>query len=271
MAKIVEFREPLLGHTLEIEMVPVDELQVIEIQRKPSQYHVKRLVESMRKLGFLVPLIGIRRDDHVIIIDGQHRFLAARELGVGELPVIIVPERLAFDLMELNVEKQMSLREKAYVALNVYRWWLEVDPKKKETDLELRDAVESIHYVTLGLAYEKAPKLFGSAYESILHRVDRWLDLPLVEALPARERRAEMVLEVEQLVREAVVKLQELGVSHPFLPRAVVSFASPIGRKRIIEESYEEVMQKLAENVRQLVEDPRQFLSFRYEEEGSAL
>jgi len=76
------------------------------------------------------------------------------------------------------------------------------------------------------------------------------------------------VLEVEDLVREAVAKLQELGVNHPFLPRAVVSFANPIGRKRIIEESYEEVMGKLAENVRRLVEDPRQFLSYRFEEEA---
>lgn len=270
MAKIAEFREPLLGHTLEIEMVPLDELRVIEIQRKPSPYHVRRLVDSMRKLGFLVPVIGIRRDGKVVIIDGQHRYLAARELGIAELPVIVVPEKLAFDLMELNVEKQMSLREKAYVALNVYRWWREVSPDKKETDPELRDAVESVHYVTLGIAYEKAPKLFGSAYESILHRVDRWLDLPLSEALSARERRAEMVLEVERLVREAVAKLQELGVNHPFLPRAVVSFASPIGRKRIIEESYEEVMEKLAANVRELLGDPRRFLSFRFEEEAAA-
>ncbi len=270
MAKIAEFREPLLGHTLEIEMVPVEELTVIEIQRKPSQYHVKRLADSIRKLGFLVPVIGIRRDGRVVIIDGQHRYLAARELGIGELPVIVVPEKLAYDLMELNVEKQMSLREKAYVALNVYRWYRDVDPERAETDLELRDAIESVHYVTLGLAYEKAPKLFGSAYESILHRVDRWLDLPLSEALGKREERAAMVLEVERLVREAVAKLQELGVNHPFLPRAVVSFANPIGRKRIIEESYEEVMRRLADNVRRLVEDPRQFLSFRYEEEGPA-
>jgi ParB family chromosome partitioning protein len=158
------------------------------------------------------------------------------------------------------------LREKAYVALNVYRWYRDVDPERVEGDAELRDAVESIHYVTLGLAYEKAPKLFGSAYESILHRVDRWLDLPLSAALGAREERAEMLLEVERLVREAVVKIQELGVNHPFLPRAVVSTASPIGRKRIIEESYETVMRKLADNVRRLVENPREFLSFRYEE-----
>lgn len=269
MAKIAEFREPLLGHTLEIEMVPLEELEVIEIQRKPSSYHVKRLVESIRKLGFLVPVIGVRRDGRVVIIDGQHRLLAARELGIGELPVILVPEKLAFDLMELNVEKQMSLREKAYVALNVYRWHLEVDPKRKETDLEVREAIESAHYVTLGLAYEKDPKLFGSAYDSILHRVDRWLDLPLPEAMAAREKRARMVLEVEELVREAVAKLQELGVNHPFLPRAVVSFSSPIGRKRIIEEGYEEVMGKLAENVRRLIADPQRFLSFRFEEEAN--
>lgn len=267
MAKVGEFTEPLLGHRLEIELVPIDELRVIEIQRKPSPYHVRRLVESIRKIGFLVPVIAVRRDGQVVIIDGQHRYLAARELGIKEIPCVIVPEGLAFDLMELNVEKQMSLREKAYVALNVYRWYCDLNGSRKETDMELREAVESPHYVTLGLAYERDPRLFGSAYESILHRVDRWIDLPLSEALPKREGRAGVLLEVNELVREAAAKVQELGVNHPFLQRAIVSFASPIGRKRIVEEGYEEVMRKLADNVRSLIADPQRFLSYRYEEE----
>jgi len=270
MAKIGEFKDPLHGHTLVLEMVPVEELRVIEIQRKPSPYHIKRLVDSINRIGFLVPVIAIRKDGKAVIIDGQHRYLAARELGIRELPVIVVPEKLAFDLMELNVEKQMSLREKAYVALNVYRWYYDLDDSRKELDPELLDAVESVHYVTLGLAYEREPKLFGSAYESILHRVDRPLELPLSDAMGVREKRAQLLLEVEELVREATAKVQELGVNHPFLQRAIVSFANPIGRKRIIEEGYEEVMEKLRENVRRLLENPQEFLSYRYEGEEEA-
>ncbi len=265
--RVGNFRDPVWGHELELEMVPVDRLEVIEIQRRPSSYHVQRLKDSIRKLGFVVPVMGVRKEGKVIIIDGQHRFLAACDLGIEEIPVIIVPEKFAFDLMEFNVEKQMSLREKAYVALNVYRWYLDVSPERLENDEELRDSIESIHFVTLGLAYERQPRLFGSAFESILHRVDNWLGLPLREAVPERERRAAFLLEVEGLVRRAVEEIQKLGVSNPFLPRAVVSYVNPIGRRRIVEETYEEVMDTMKARLQRLVENPNEFLSYRYEEE----
>ena len=88
MQKIGEIKEPLYGYTQEVVMVPIDKLEVIEIQRKPSQYHIKRLAESMRKVGFVAPLIVIRKEgkEKLIIIDGQHRFLAARNMGIEQLP-----------------------------------------------------------------------------------------------------------------------------------------------------------------------------------------
>lgn len=265
--KVGKFKEPVWGNEMEIEVLPIDQMEVIEIQRKPSSQHVQRLKDSIRKLGFVVPVMGIRRDGKVIIIDGQHRYLAAKDLGIEELPVIIVPEKFAFDLMEFNVEKQMSLREKAYVALNVYRWYLDVAPDKPENDDELRDSIESIHFVTLGMAYEKQPRLFGSAFESILHRVDNWFGYPLEEAAREREKRAELLLETEGLLRKAVEEIQKLGVNNPFLPRSVVSFVSPIGRKRIIEETYEEVMEAMKARLQRLIENPREFLSYSYEYE----
>ncbi len=265
--KIGKFKDPVWGHELELEMVPISQLEVIEIQRKPSSYHIGRLKDSIRKLGFVVPVMAIRRDGKVVIIDGQHRYLAARELGVEELPVIIVPEKFAFDLMEFNVEKQMSLRERAYVALNVYRWYLNVSPDLEENSDEVRDSIESPHFVTLGLAYERQPRLFGSAFESILHRIDNWFAMPLKEAVDRRDQRAQMVLEAEALVREAVDEIQKLGVSNPFLPRAVVSYVNPIGRRRIIEETFEEIMEKIIINLKGLVKNPQEFLSYRYEEE----
>lgn len=265
MAKVGEFKEPLRGHRLELELVPVEELKVVEVQRRPSPHHVKRLMESLRKLGFLVPLIVISREGERVIIDGQHRYLAARELGIKELPCILVPEKLAFELMELNVEKQMSIKEKAYVSLNVYRWYYELDDGRKEA--ELREAIESAHYVTLGLAYEKEPKLFGSAYESILHRVDHFFSLPLSEALERRQERADLLLKVADSVQEAVAKVREQGIDHPLLPKAIISFANPIGRKRLIQESYEEVLHALGENIKRVIKDPALFLSYRFEGE----
>ena len=65
MQKIGEIKEPLYGYTQEIAVVPIDKLEVIKIQRKPSQYHIKRLAESMRKVGFVAPLIAIKREERI--------------------------------------------------------------------------------------------------------------------------------------------------------------------------------------------------------------
>ncbi|MEM3872207.1 MAG: ParB/RepB/Spo0J family partition protein, partial [Nitrososphaeria archaeon] len=122
--KVGEIREPLYGYVQEVVVEPIENVKVIEIQRKPSQYHVRRLALSIKKIGFIAPPIAIKGKDGYIIVDGQHRFLAAKEIGLKEIPLIVIPEKYAHDLMELNVEKQMSLREKCYVALNVYRMYL---------------------------------------------------------------------------------------------------------------------------------------------------
>lgn len=252
-------KEPVYGNTLTITTLPIDELKVIEIQRKPSPQHIRRLMDSMKKIGFIVPVVVIKKGEQYYIIDGQHRYLAGKELGVKELPCVIVDEKYAFDLMELNVEKQMSLRERCYVALNVYRWYINVDENKQENDGEVVDSIEFPYYVTLGLAYEKDSHLFGSAYESILKRVDGFLELPLKDALNVREERAERILSVERRVREVVDKLKESGINHPFLHKEVVSFANPIGRKRIVERDFDEVMDELERKVSEVLKHPEIF------------
>lgn len=56
------------------------------------------------------------------------------------------------------------------------------------------------------------------------------------------------------MVSEVVQKMRQKGINHPFLWQAVVNSASPIKRKRIVEESYEEVMDKLKENLTKISE-----------------
>jgi ParB-like chromosome segregation protein Spo0J len=47
------------------------------------------------------------------VIDGQQRLLATKELGIKELPCLIIPEKYALNLMELNVEKTDVLKRKS--------------------------------------------------------------------------------------------------------------------------------------------------------------
>lgn len=256
MKEIGSIKEPLLGYDQRIIMVPVEKLKVIEVQRKPSTFHVRRLSESMRKIGFITPLVAVMRGGEYVVIDGQQRLLAAKELGIGELPCLIIPEKYALNLMELNVEKQMSLRERAHVALNVYRTHLRENPSMSEDDPRVLDSIEFPHYVTLGMGYEKDPKLFGSAYEPILKKLDGFLTMPLIEAAGKRGERARLILETDGIARRAVERVKEVGITHPFVYREVVDFCNPVKRKREIEESFEEVFAKLKENLQDLIERP---------------
>jgi ParB family chromosome partitioning protein len=44
-------------------------------------------------------------------------------------------------------------------------------------------------FLTLGVCYEDRPRLSGGAYQSILRRVDAFLDEPIARAIKERDRR----------------------------------------------------------------------------------
>jgi len=260
MEIVARINEPLHGYAQEIALIPVSKLKVIEVQRKPSAPHVKRLRSSIKKIGFTIPLIVVRRGEENIIIDGQHRFLAAKELGIKELSAIIIPEKYAHNLMELNVEKQMSLRERAYVALNVYRMYLNENPSMKEDDGRIMDSIEYAYYVTLGVAYEKKPRVSGSPYEPLLKKVDGFLSKPLKDAVVERERRAGVIIETDDLTRDVVKKVKELGVEHEFLYNEVVSFCNPMKRKKKVSQSFDNIFSALQKNLKDLAQNPEKIL-----------
>jgi len=260
MEIVAKINEPLHGYAQEIALIPVSRLKVIEVQRKPSAPHVKRLKSSIKKIGFTIPLIVVRKGEDNIIIDGQHRFLAAKELGIKELPAIIIPEKYAHNLMELNVEKQMSLRERAYVALNVYRMYLNENPSMKEDDGRIMDSIEYAYYVTLGVAYEKKPRVSGSPYEPLLKKVDGFLSKPLKDAVVERERRAGIIIETDDLTRDVVKKVKELGVEHEFLYNEVVSFCNPMKRKKKVSQSFDNIFSALQKNLKDLAQNPEKIL-----------
>ena len=99
-----------------------------------------------------------------------------------------------------------------------------VDPKEDEMALELEEA----GLATLGFAYEERPRLSGSAYAPILKKVDAFLGERLSVALPERERRARLVLELDDAVSEAVARLKERGFDSPYLKAFVVARVNPL-------------------------------------------
>jgi ParB family chromosome partitioning protein len=266
LEKELNFNDPYLNQDLKFKIVPIEDLTIVKHQRKPSSYHVKHLVNSIERIGFLVPLIVTEKKDGFMIIDGQHRFLAAKELGIREVPVIVVPEKIAQLMMNLNIEKELNIREKSYVALNIYRQYLENNPDILESDPEIIDSIEQVYYVTLGLGYEKQEKLSGSAFESVLKNAIFFLDEKLSSAIKIREKRAEKVLFAYNLVKEISQKIKELGKWHPYVYHQIISYANPYKRKRLPTE-FDNLFDSIIENLQNAVKNPEIVLKEELTEE----
>ncbi|MDE3085495.1 MAG: ParB-like nuclease domain-containing protein [Acidobacteriota bacterium] len=121
MAGSLRLEDPLTRRPLAVRVVPAGRLTVIGHQRRPRPAHLKALAASMQRMGFVTPLTVVERDGGFVVIDGQHRLEAAIELGVEEFPVVVVPGDLARRMMSLNVEQPLNIRERASIALSIYR------------------------------------------------------------------------------------------------------------------------------------------------------
>jgi ParB family transcriptional regulator, chromosome partitioning protein len=82
--------------------------------------------------------------------------------------------------------------------------------------------------VTLGFAYEERGRLSGGAYAPILRKVDAFLPEKVSRALEERERRARLLLELDDAVAEAVARLKEKGFDSPYLKAFVVARINPL-------------------------------------------
>ena len=75
---------------LEVKNILIDELNEYENNPRKIPYDaVRAVVESIRQFGFKVPVIV---DSENVIVAGHTRILAARELGMSEVPCIIADD-----------------------------------------------------------------------------------------------------------------------------------------------------------------------------------
>jgi len=255
------FRDPAKRRGLHFDVLPMAKLEVISHQRKASDAHVKRVMDSVNRVGFLAPVVVVERDGGggYLIIDGQHRYLAAKELGLRRIPAVIAPPDVARRMLTLNVEKEPNIRERSAVALSIYRELVDAEPDMPEDDPEVADAVQQAHYVTLGLAYAASGRLAGSQFEPILRKCDGFMDAPLAESLPVREARAGRVVEAHRLVRAVSDKLKEIGAWHEFAGAQIISYANPLKRARK-QHSFDETFDKLIAKLDSLGEHPEKVL-----------
>ena len=255
----VGFEDPAKRQGLTFAMIPADKLEVIKHQRKASDTHVKRVIGSIEHIGFIAPLIVVPHDERFVIIDGQHRFLAAQQLEIAEFPAIVVPEELARRMLRLNIEKEPNIRERSAVALSIYRELVETAPDLGEEDAQVVDAVEQAHYVTLGLGYEESGRLAGSSFEPILKKCDGFIDAALEKAYLTRQERAAKVLEANALVKAISDALKETGAWHQFIGAQIISYANPLKRARK-QTTFDSAWDKLLDKLHELEEKPERVL-----------
>jgi ParB family chromosome partitioning protein len=228
-AVIGSYCDPLGGTPIVIAALPIDKVAPTPFQRDLSETHHKRLAEVMQKIGrFLDPIIAITAPESGFWTpNGRHRLAAMERLGAKAVTALVVPDReVAWEILALNTEKAHNLKERSLEVIRIYRGLLEEDSSRPEQSFEFY--LEEPAFVTLGVCYEREPRFAGGAYHSILRRVEQFSPEPIKSAIKVHERRADLVLQLEEKVAAAIVRLKERGLRSPYLRSFVVSRINPL-------------------------------------------
>jgi ParB family transcriptional regulator, chromosome partitioning protein len=225
-ALIGSYREPLGARVLMLVALPIERVRATPFQRDVSEAHARKLMRAMDKTKrFLDPIIVVRKGGEYFTPNGNHRLFAMRELGARAIIGLLVPEsEVAYHILALNIEKAHNLRERAIEVVRMYRDISGSERNESEWELEFEEPA----LVTLGFAYEQRKRLAAGAYHPALRKVDQWIEQPLHAAVSERERRAGRVLELDDAVSDTVKRLQERGLTSPYLRSFVVARINPL-------------------------------------------
>jgi ParB family chromosome partitioning protein len=223
------YKEPLSGHPVFISILPIDAVEPTPFQRDLSDAHHKRLADVINKTGrFLDPIIAVTAPrDGFWTPNGRHRLEAMRRLGAKSISALVVADReVAWQILALNTEKAHNLKERALEVIRIYRGLVEEDASRKESQFSFY--LDEAALVTLGVCYERVPRFGGGVYHPILRRLETFSDEPLRTAVKDHQKRAGMVLDLEEKVADVVKRLKERGLVSSYLRSFVVARINPL-------------------------------------------
>jgi len=216
------YRDPLGAHTVVFAALPIDKVEPTPYQRDLSEPHVKRLASAMERLDrFLDPVIAIRKEGKYWTPNGNHRLNASRLLGAKAIVALVLPEEdVAYQILALNTEKAHNLKERSLEVIRMHRGLTGARAGKES---EFAHLFEEPAFITLGAAYEKRPRFSAGAYHPFVKRAERFLELPMAEALKVRDARADKLLELDDAVTRVITALKDKGMQSPYLRNFVVA------------------------------------------------
>jgi len=247
---IGSYKEPLGGHPLLLAILPIAAIEPTPFQRDLSDTHHKRLADVINKTGhFLDPVIAIVAPKGGFWTpNGRHRLEAMRRLGAKSISALVVVDReVAWQILALNTEKAHNLKERSLEVIRIYRGLLEEDASRPESKFAFY--LDEPALVTLGVCYERVPRFGGGAYHSILRRLESFTDEPLRTAIKDHEKRAAMVLDLEEKVAAVVKRLKERGLVSPYLRSFVVARINPLRWIQGEPPALEDVLKTMRERV----------------------
>jgi len=153
--------------------------------------------------------------------------MAMRRLGARAITALVVPKReIAWQILALNTEKAHNLREKALEVIRIYRGLLDEDGSRAESGFSFY--LEEASLVTLGICYERNGKFAGGAYNPVVRRLETFSEDPISKSIKKHEKTAELLMDLDARVSEAVKKLKEKGFVSPYLRTFVVARINPL-------------------------------------------
>jgi ParB family chromosome partitioning protein len=222
------YREPLGGHWVALAALPLDKVKPTPYQRELSKAHADRLAAVIPKVGrFLDPVIAVPDGAGGFMSpNGMHRLSALGTLGAKTAIALVMPEpEIAFRILALNTEKAHNLKDTALEVIRMARA-IAADGDRSEADMAFE--LEQPALVTIGICYEKNPRFSGGAYNSVVSKCEAFSADPMSKSLKLRETHADKLLELDELVGEAVKKLKDAGWTSGYLKPIVVARINPL-------------------------------------------
>jgi len=227
-AALAAYQDPYGGSPLVFASLPLRSIEATEFQRDLSNVHADRLSDAIGAVGvFLDPVIAVVGTDGFTSPNGRHRLAAAKKLGLRAVSALVVADpRIAYRILPLNTEKAHNLRDRSMEVIRMARSLAKAEPRSREKDHAV--AFEAALFLTLGTAYEERGRFAGSSYQSMLRRVDVFLDGTLPAALRQRDQWGRRLLDIDDRVAAHVNTLHEMGFKSPYLRTVVVARCNPV-------------------------------------------